>query len=738
MGQFITCGGLDCSICSLLETTSNIFRWLLGISAILASLFLIIGGVFYLFSQGNKNYFDIAKRTTTYSILGFVFSLIAFISVHTTIWVVTAENNGQWWKFKCVVNTKVLTQNGANSGNSSSNPMLLTEKQDNSSILTNISGLNNLSDQGHKIAIFDQNKLDSENLRQDLLKLESGQQIKFLAGENNLADEEITAFAQLQNGYDNNLTRKYNLDELTKKIQNIINFSRDDGDLTITGSGDLTQSSGTYWGLDPVLGSKLNSIVNSLTKKNSPNLIAYKNARSEGSLNECIDTGGDWKQFQNECNARKQIHGKENINCSQTFNPAMGCQCPESSYLINGVCVKKENINNQNTIKISENPDLCSNVALINRTCPTTRCEGSNLVIYPGSGKDQCVNGILNVHPCNSISSQYSPTCDQMSSLVTQSEKENIAKQNQSVYDQLKDYFDRSNQNNSPDNWGKTANKSGTGNNNSSGDNSGSSNNTSGNRTGSGDRSGSDQTSGKTPNDLGPGNYNPTPSAEELAKCIGFKDGKIPYNGVLVTLLNKDDPTNAKHPSNNASRLFYLDRYGNLVGNAGDKNSGGLKVGPWTKGSGGSTWTPEWAIFNAQTVHTSNSSGSADPWSFKSGAGYRVGPSGEGMNANGTLNPNGKPQGMSGCNMHSGNSRNHSAGCMTMGGNERKGFTNYVKKMATQGGGNIMMAVLPAENTDQNSQTIKSDYCGNMNPEAAVNKFKTLSQYHNYDPMQGY
>ena len=108
------------------------------------------------------------------------------------------------------------------------------------------------------------------------------------------------------------------------------------------------------------------------------------------------------------------------------------------------------------------------------------------------------------------------------------------------------------------------------------------------------------------------------------------------------------------------------------------------------------------------------------------------------MNHNGTLNPNGKAQNMSGCNMHSGNNRGHSAGCMTMGGNERKGFTDYVKKMAKQNGGTIMMADLAAENTDQNSQTIKSEYCGNMDPEAAVKKFKTLSQYKNYDPMQGY
>jgi len=178
--------------------------------------------------------------------------------------------------------------------------------------------------------------------------------------------------------------------------------------------------------------------------------------------------------------------------------------------------------------------------------------------------------------------------------------------------------------------------------------------------------------------------------------------------------------------------LFYLDRYGNLIGNAGDKNAGGLKVGPWTKGSGGTTWSPEWVIFNAQTIHNN------DQWSFRSGAGQRVGPNGEGMNSNGSLNPNGKPQGMSGCNMHSGNNRSHSRGCMTMGGTERKGFTNYVKKMATQSGGMVMMAVLPAENTDQNSQRIQSDYCGNMNPQAAVNKFKTLSQYRNYDPMQGY
>jgi len=760
MSPFVVCSGLDCSICSLLESVSVAFRWLLGVSAVTASFVLVAGGIIYLLNGTQKKYASYAKKTVTHAVSGFIFVLISFISVHTLIWVVGGPSQKSWWKFECNVNSENLL-----SGQDTASPNriasikispLAAETEDKAPVLEGIGSLNKLTDSGGKIAVLEANAMDSQNLRQDLLNLHTGEKIRFLAGAQNITPEELQAFVKFENGYADNDIGRYDLGELLGKFQGVIDFSRDDGDLTIDAvDGDRTGPSGSYWGLDPDLNDVLDQIIQLLAKRTNQKIIAYKNARAEGSLNSCIDSGGDWKEFFNECTARKQIYGKGNIRCSQIHNPTMGCQCPKGKFLVNGNCIKDEN----SPTDEKEFPSgYCSGTALQERVCPATRCEGDNLATYPESGKDECINGVLKKHSCAAVKSEYNATCVRIKDVNDLAERENIAQKDPRTYDKLKESFSRSDPKNSPDNWGnKSGNTGGRsggsgqtgGGNGTGGSSSSSSSGGSTDNTGGGDRTGTSP-DGKMPPDLGAGNFNPTPSFKELAECIGFKDGKVPYNGVLVELENKSDPTNTNNPNRNVGRLFYLDRYGNIIGNNGDKNAGGLRSGAWTKGSGGtawSTWTkeggatvyrPEWIIFNAQTVHTSNSSGSPDSWSFRSGQGKRIGPKGENIRHNGQLDSSGGVQDMSGCNMHSGNKRSHSAGCKTMGGQERKNFTDYVKKMATQSNGNILMATLPADNTDQNSQRISSEYCGQMDPYAAVNKFKTLSQYRNYDPMQGY
>jgi hypothetical protein len=476
-------------------------------------------------------------------------------------------------------------------------------------------------------------------------------------------------------------------------------------------------------------------------------VVASKNARIEGMLSSCVDTGGNWKEFRNECLARSKIHGYEDLKCTTISNPTMGCECPSDSYLTDGVCVNKNDYPDKvKDIADEENPDSCSGVTLIDHTCPATRCEGTNLVTYPPSGKDQCVNGQVENYSCSPTNSQYNATCDQMQGVSNPADQQAIAQQNPSTYNQLKDYFNRSNPSNNPDNWSKGSSNNGGANNSGSSSSTGNGNGTgtgtgngNGTNNGTGNKNGNDQQS-QPPQDRGPVTFNPTPSFNELAKCLGFKesaDGKvqIPYNGVIVNLLNKDDPTNMKHLSQNINRMVYLSPDGNIRGNNGDINSGGLKVGTWNKGSGGNAWvsysnqngqkvySPEWIAFNAHTTHK------GDPWSFNSGSGLRVGPNGEGLKSDGQINPSGKPEGMSGCNIHSGSNKSASAGCETCGGAERKNLFAYIKKMASKDGGKILMASIPVENTDQNSQEIKSEYCGQMDPEKAIQSFNGNSQF---------
>ena len=778
MEQFVTCGGVDCSVCSLLTTVSTIFKWSLGISALTATILVIFGGFNYLLAAGNSVTLAKAKRLIFYALGGFFGVLTAFLIIQFSIvnlLGVTSQQN--WWQFSCQddfgvasLDSKIAKKDLANLSGK-----LLTTIQDEKPILENIASLSELVTSDNKIATLDPNKLDTINLQQDLVNLISGDQIKFFAGLKNIDQTEIKQLIEENNGFIPNQT---NLDSLSlNNLQTIVTIKREDGDIAIKGEGDLANISGIYSIDDESLPDKIAQISDILKEKANQDLIIAKDARSEGSMGTCLDSGGDWIQFLNECYARRENYGQEKINCSpQVSNLVMGCSCPAGTSLLGSRCVDKNDLLDQNNLSDNQNNNQktnnndddhdgvtnkldvcpntpageqvdsnpyserlgcsCSQINLATQTCPANRCEGNNLVTY-STQKDTCQNGIVKNSSCLIKSSEYNETCYQMSQTSSLPAKQQIASQDPSTNSKLQDWFNRSNNNNN----GSGSNQGGNGN-NGGGDRTGGGTNNGGTNNGGTPPGDNNNNQDTIPPDKGPGSFNPTPNFEEMAKCIGFKDGKIPYNGVLVTLLNKEDPTNALHPSRNASRLFYLDRYGNVVGNSGDKNAGGLAVGPWTKGSGGEAWSPEWVIFNAQTHHKNEVTGS-----FRSGTGYRIRPAGEALNSNGTINNNPPPanakpsygiQGMSGCNMHSGNNRSHSAGCMTMGGTERQGLTQYVKSMATKSGGTVMMAVLTADNTDPNSQKFQSDYCGKMDPEKALAKFKTLQAYQNYNPNEGY
>jgi len=441
MDQFITCNGLDCTLCSLLQTVSGVFRWLLGISAVIAVLVLVISGLIYILNSGSKRNFFLAKRSVVYSVYGFIFALIAFVAVHTSIWLVGGTPQKNWWKFECSVNNDIILSDNNVTTNkiaTKTDSRLATEIEDEAPILTNVASLNRLADSKSKIAVFNTENLNAQNLRQDLLNLGTGTKIRFLAGAKSGTPEELAAFTAMENGFINKLTSQYRLAELSKKFHDSVSLSRDDGDLTIDTGENVSSLSGSYWGLDPELENRIDQIIKQLLLRTTQNVIAYKNARSEGSLNECVDTGGEWKEFPNECTARKQIYGKQSIRCSDIENPAMGCQCPEGNYLTGGVCIKKEDLSSQSTIKKQENPDLCSGKVLIDRTCPATRCEGSNLVHYPDSGADQCVNGAYKEYSCEATGGEYNATCDQMKNLTDETDKENLAKQDPNTYNRFK------------------------------------------------------------------------------------------------------------------------------------------------------------------------------------------------------------------------------------------------------------------------------------------------------------
>jgi type IV secretory pathway VirB2 component (pilin) len=67
------------TIYTLLQRVANT---LLGISAVVAVIFLIIGGLRYVISAGNADSVETAKNTVLYSVIGLVIILLAFVIVN--------------------------------------------------------------------------------------------------------------------------------------------------------------------------------------------------------------------------------------------------------------------------------------------------------------------------------------------------------------------------------------------------------------------------------------------------------------------------------------------------------------------------------------------------------------------------------------------------------------------------------------------------------------------------------
>jgi len=85
-GAFVQpCGGPEepeCTISMFVQMIVNIITWLWSFVAVLALVFIIVGGFMYIFSAGNPELMARAKNILTWAILGFVISVCAVLIVN--------------------------------------------------------------------------------------------------------------------------------------------------------------------------------------------------------------------------------------------------------------------------------------------------------------------------------------------------------------------------------------------------------------------------------------------------------------------------------------------------------------------------------------------------------------------------------------------------------------------------------------------------------------------------------
>jgi hypothetical protein len=99
-GGFVTCSGLDCSVCNLVDMANEVIKWLIAILFIVFAILLFIAGWKLVTSVGNPSAMSDAKAKITNAIIGILIVLTAWLIIDTFVRALvgdTGQINGLLW-----------------------------------------------------------------------------------------------------------------------------------------------------------------------------------------------------------------------------------------------------------------------------------------------------------------------------------------------------------------------------------------------------------------------------------------------------------------------------------------------------------------------------------------------------------------------------------------------------------------------------------------------------------------
>lgn len=424
----VTCGGLDCSVCSLLETIQSFLNWLLGISGALAILTVIFAGGVYIFSLGSSEWLEKSKRIFKYAILGFAATLVSFLVFHTAL--ILIGGNESWFKIDCFLDTPQENE----SQNIERNQV--KQKETLNLNLINGSGAQISITDSSKVTKIDLNNFDPNNLLLDTAELKPDQEIKFIATDKNLNSSDVFGYINTTQGFFNLQKGASGPDS---PINELLSIKKDEqGNLIAKNSSDEISIDVN----DSKSMAEFQDFLKQSTEKlktDNKSIYVYSDAGQEdyssGDQDTCEMSSGVWTTFSNKCLSRRAVCGNGDIECTDTNEEVGGCQCPEGYCLQYGKCVGiSENTSSDDEDKdgIVDSLDSCpgtpegekvnmgdsgqkgcscSQIPLENNKCPESRCEGANYANYPDSAQDKCVNGKIIKGSCSPSIVGFSQQC---------------------------------------------------------------------------------------------------------------------------------------------------------------------------------------------------------------------------------------------------------------------------------------------------------------------------------------
>lgn len=121
-GGIVPCGKTaGCTLCHLIIGFERIFKYLAEILFTVTMVFIVVAGVMYMISGGNKSLMEKAKQAIILALSGFVLFLCSWLLIGGILTALGYKQVGSWWSFDCdTTQTTGPVSSGSSSGSSSS------------------------------------------------------------------------------------------------------------------------------------------------------------------------------------------------------------------------------------------------------------------------------------------------------------------------------------------------------------------------------------------------------------------------------------------------------------------------------------------------------------------------------------------------------------------------------------------------------------------------------------------
>lgn len=317
--SLVSCGGLDCNVCSILETIGNTLNWLLFISAVAGIAIIVLGGFMYIGANGKEANMQKAKRWILNTVIGLVIVFVAWLVIHSLFHVFGATYKDSWWKIECEVEPPTIS-----SRLSIRTPSALLEAS---------------KDGGNLSAVLARGT-DKQELADFLKNLPDGKTVSFKIDRGQNAETVI--ILKKENG-------KIKLVASNEKIKD---EKGDKGSWINANFKFALASTDSLSGLESITGGTSDidfytsflALIEQLIAENEKIIAIITETQTRlQNVNLCIGSGGSWYRFSNNCeleNESCRIEGQVTKSCATAEGePIDGCKCPTDTCLINNECV---------------------------------------------------------------------------------------------------------------------------------------------------------------------------------------------------------------------------------------------------------------------------------------------------------------------------------------------------------------------------------------------------------------